>query len=111
LPSYLDYFVSEVLHAQPQPLQHFLLQTSVLSRLTGSLCDAVTGRRDSAVLLDALEHGGLFLERLDEPGQWYRYHALFAEAMQLEAQQRLGNSSLVWRPARRSPFASVLILA
>ncbi|GHO94386.1 helix-turn-helix transcriptional regulator [Reticulibacter mediterranei] len=92
--SILDYFVSEVLHVQPQPLQHFLLQTSVLSRLTGSLCDAVTERRDSAVLLDALEHGNLFLELLDGPGQWYRYHALFAEAMQLEAQQRLGKTRL-----------------
>ncbi len=89
-----DYIVREVLHTQPQPLQDFLLQTSMLSRLTGSLCVVVTGRRDSEVLLDALERGGLFLERLEGPGHWYRYHTLFAEAMQHEALHRLGKNRL-----------------
>ncbi len=60
-----DYFVAEVLRSQSEPLQLFLLQTSVLSRLTGSLCDAVTGSHDSERLLEALERGGLFLESLD----------------------------------------------
>ncbi|HEX9133134.1 MAG TPA: hypothetical protein VF844_12645 [Ktedonobacteraceae bacterium] len=77
-----DYFVTEVLTAQPEPLRDFLLQTSMLSRLTGSLCDVVTTRSDSQYLLEALDRGGLFLESLDESGQWYRYHALFAESMQ-----------------------------
>ena len=89
-----DYFITEVLDTQPEPLQHFLLQTSVLSRLTGSLCDSVTDREDSEQLLDALEHTGLFLELLDGPGHWYRYHALFAETMQQEARRRLGMNVL-----------------
>jgi LuxR family transcriptional regulator, maltose regulon positive regulatory protein len=91
------YFISEVLSAQSKPLQRFLLQTSVLGRLTGSLCDSVTGRENSATLLAAVERAGLFLESLDGPGQsepWYRYHALFAEAMRSEARSRLGDARL-----------------
>src|SRR5205823_7913390 len=68
----VDYFVSEVLHLQPEPLQLFLLRTSVLSRLTGPLCDVVAGRHDSAALLEAMESAGLFLESLDDAGQWHR---------------------------------------
>ncbi len=93
----VEYFISEVLSAQSKPLQRFLLQTSVLGRLTGSLCDSVTGRENSATLLAAVERAGLFLESLDGPGQselWYRYHALFAEAMRSEARSRLGDARL-----------------
>ena len=89
-----DYVVREVLQAQPERLQDFLLRTSGLSRLTGSLCDAVTGGDDGDQLLDALERAGLFLEPLDGVGGWYRYHALFAEAMQQEARRRLGDDAL-----------------
>jgi LuxR family maltose regulon positive regulatory protein len=84
------YLVAEVLGAQPEPLQTFLLQTSVLSRLTGDLCNAVAGRNDSAPVLEALDQANLFLEPLDGTRQWYRYHALFAEAMQHEARRRFG---------------------
>ncbi len=90
----LDYFISEVLQAQPDALQLFLLRTSMLGRLTGSLCDAVAGRRDSAALLEAMERAGLFLESLDDAGQWYRYHALFADSMRAAARQRLGDAAL-----------------
>lgn len=90
----LDYFVSEVLEAQPAPLQQFLLQTSMLSRLTGSLCDAVTGRDDSQRLLEAAEHANLFVQPLAGAGQWYRYHPLFAESLAHEAQRRLGADML-----------------
>jgi LuxR family maltose regulon positive regulatory protein len=96
-PAMLEYFLSEVLIAQSEQIQLFLLQTSVLARLTGSLCDIVTGRDDSSTLLAAIERDGLFLESLDGPGQsepWYRYHALFAEAMRSEAQSRFGNARL-----------------
>lgn len=89
-----EYFVGEVLSTQPEPLQDFLLRTSVLSRLTGSLCNTITGRDDSEQLLEALDRGNLFLEPLDESGQWYRYHALFAESMQQEARWRLGVEAL-----------------
>ncbi len=90
----LEYLVADVLNAQPQPLQDFLLQTSLFNRLTGSLCDALTGRQDSAQVLARLDQANLFLYPLDGTGQWYRYHALFAEAMQLEARRRLGEERL-----------------
>ena len=90
----LDYFLTEVLQKQPEPLQFFLLQTSVLGRLTGSLCDELTGRHDSAALLEAMERAGLFLESLDDAGRWYRYHALFADAMRATARLRLGDDAL-----------------
>ncbi len=90
--SILDYLVAEVLAAQAEPLQVFLLQTSGLARLTGSLCDAVTGREDSALMLEQLERANLFVLPVDESGTWYRYYALFAEAMQHEARRRLGEA-------------------
>lgn len=92
--SILEYFVSEVLDAQSPEIQTFLLATSALNRLTGSLCDAVTDRGDGAQILDALARANLFLEPLDDAGEWYRYHALFAESMQHEAKHRLGEIQL-----------------
>ncbi len=93
----VEYFITEVLNAQPKPLQHFLLQTSILSRLTGSLCNTVTGQQDGAEMLRVVERAGLFLEALEGAGQaeqWYRYHTLFAEAMHREALARLGEERL-----------------
>jgi LuxR family maltose regulon positive regulatory protein len=92
--SLLDYFVSEILETQPEPMQRFLLQTSVLTRLCASLCAAVTRNEKSAAQLEAIEHAGLFLEALEGPGGWYRYHALFAAAMRHEAGRRLGEETL-----------------
>jgi LuxR family transcriptional regulator, maltose regulon positive regulatory protein len=87
----MEYFVGEVLNAQPEPMQRFLLQTSLLATLTGSLCDAVTEQTDSEQWLETVERSGLFLMSLDRAsGLWYRYHALFAEALQHEARRRLG---------------------
>jgi LuxR family transcriptional regulator, maltose regulon positive regulatory protein len=86
----LDYLLAEVLHAQPESLQDFLLRTSVLHRLSGSLSDALTGRQDSAEVLAQIEKANLFIEPLDPVHQWYRYHTLFAEAMQQEALNRYG---------------------
>lgn len=88
---FLEFFVTEVLDAQPKSLQVFLLETSGLSRLTGALCDAVTERNDSARLLETVERAGLFLLPLGGVEPWYRYHPLFAEAMQHEARRRLGD--------------------
>jgi LuxR family maltose regulon positive regulatory protein len=90
----LEYLVEEVLCTQPQPLQEFLLQTTFLSRLTGSLCDTITGKNDSALILEQLERTNLFLIPLDDAGQWYRYHALFAEAMHYYARRRFGEAGL-----------------
>lgn len=86
----LEYFVSEVLKAQPLDLQDFLLRTSLLDQLTGPLCDVVTSRVDSEKLLEYLADTNLFLDVSDVASQWYRYHALFAEAMRYEAKRRLG---------------------
>src|SRR5690606_40275343 len=100
---FLEYFVTEVLQAQPEPVQEFLMQTSVLARLTGPLCDAITGLENSAHLLEELEQAGLFLVPLDDSGEWYRYHALFAEAVEHEARNRLGEEKLT-HSYRRASF-------
>ncbi|GCF11294.1 LuxR C-terminal-related transcriptional regulator [Dictyobacter arantiisoli] len=96
-----EYFLSEILAAQPEALQFFLLQTSILCRLAASLCDAVTGRQDSADWLIVVERSGCFLEAMDST--WYRYHALFAESMRVEASRRLGEEALrnLWARASR----------
>lgn len=108
--SFQEYFVSEVLNFQAEPVQQFLLQTSLLPRLTASLCDAVTEQMQSQDMLTLLERSNMFLEQLaSEPQlqpavarQWYRYHALFAEAMHNEARRRLGEDSLRQISARAS---------
>lgn len=98
----LEYLVEEVLDAQPQSTQEFLLQTSFLHRLTGSLCNAVTGRSDSVRLLEQMERANLFLISLDGAQFWYRYHALFAEAMHHYARNRLDSRALNLLYARAS---------
>ncbi|RIK40261.1 MAG: hypothetical protein DCC55_15650 [Chloroflexi bacterium] len=77
----LDYLTEEVLRRQPEPVQRFLLQTSLLDRLTASLCDAVTGQQESQHWLFALEQANLFLVLLDDERRWYRYHHLFADLL------------------------------
>ena len=78
----LDYLMEEVLQRQPERVRSFLLQTAILQRLSGSLCDAVTERDDGRGMLAALERGNLFVVPLDDQRQWYRYHHLFAEVLQ-----------------------------
>jgi LuxR family transcriptional regulator, maltose regulon positive regulatory protein len=77
----VDYLVEEVLGRQPEEVRDFLLQTSVLRRLSGPLCDAVMGRPGGKSALEALERGNLFLVPLDDRRQWYRYHHLFADVL------------------------------
>ena len=77
----LDYLVDEVLQQQPAAVRLFLLQTAVLDRLTGALCDALTGREDGVDLLLELERRNLFLVPLDDRRIWYRYHHLFADVL------------------------------
>ncbi|MBL8927709.1 MAG: helix-turn-helix transcriptional regulator [Pseudonocardia sp.] len=84
----LDYLTEEVLDRQPPHLQRFLLETSLLERLSGSLCDAVTGRSDSQQLLEAIEAANLFLLPLDETRRWWRYHQLFADLLRVRLRQR-----------------------
>ncbi len=77
----LSYLTEEVLNRQPSETRRFLLQTSFLDRLSGDLCDAVTGRSDSRELLESLYNANLFLVPLDDEGRWYRYHHLFADLL------------------------------
>lgn len=89
-----DYLLEEVLRRQPEVAQRFLLETSILDRLCGSLCDAVTGRTDGVETLRLLERTNSFILPLDEERRWYRYHELFAELLQ--QQLRVGTSARSW---------------
>lgn len=82
----LDYLTEEVLRRQEPETQSFLMQTSILDRLTGSLCDALTGRQDGQATLENLEAANLFLMPLDQERRWYRYHLLFGDLLR----KRLG---------------------
>ncbi|MGZ4224392.1 MAG: LuxR C-terminal-related transcriptional regulator [Solirubrobacteraceae bacterium] len=79
-----DYLTDEVLTALAPQVRDFLLRTSVLGRFTPELCNAVLGREDSAAVLAELAHSNMFLVSLDAHGEWYRYHHLFGELLQLE---------------------------
>jgi LuxR family transcriptional regulator, maltose regulon positive regulatory protein len=99
----LDYMLEEVLASQPPEIQHFLLYTSILKRLTASLCDAVLENkaggedpslrsearilRHSDSILDYLEKANLFLAPLDDERIWYRYHHLFADLLRARLEQ------------------------
>lgn len=91
----LDYLVEEVLDALDDAERAFLLDTCVLDRLTGPLCDALTGHTDGQVRLEALERANLFLVSLDDTRTWYRYHHLFADA--LRARLTAGDPDRAWR--------------
>jgi LuxR family maltose regulon positive regulatory protein len=75
----IEYLADEVMSRQPKKVQAFLLNTAVLERFNASLCDAVTQDEDSSEMLHALEKANLFLVPLDNEGEWYRYHHLFAD--------------------------------
>ncbi|MBE0671167.1 MAG: hypothetical protein IH588_11310 [Anaerolineales bacterium] len=73
------YLISEVVEQLPQERKEFLLQTSLIDRLSATLCDAITGGNNSQTLLEALEADNLFILALDDAREWFRYHHLFAE--------------------------------
>jgi LuxR family transcriptional regulator, maltose regulon positive regulatory protein len=96
----LDYLTQEVLDGQPEQVREFLLETSVLERLSGGLCDAVTGRDDGQAMLEHVEQAGLFLVPLDEVRGWWRYHRLFADLLRARVQQqRPGRVAVLHRAA------------
>jgi LuxR family maltose regulon positive regulatory protein len=78
----LDYLIEEVLNGQHREVRDFLLQTAILDRLTGDLCDAVAGVENSKSTLEMLQAANLFVIPLDVDGCWYRYHHLFADVLQ-----------------------------
>ncbi|MCL4393372.1 MAG: LuxR C-terminal-related transcriptional regulator [Chloroflexi bacterium] len=100
----LSYLTEQVLGRQPSETTDFLLATSILDKLTGDLCDAVTGRSDSAALLERLFTANLFLVPMDDEQHWYRYHHLFADLLTnrlrqtfpVEAIQRLHCRASEW---------------
>jgi len=122
----LDYLVEEVLAYQPDTVQTFLLQTSILSRLTGPLCDAVRfdsaespnrsegaassagtagpSRADGQEMLEALDAANLFLVPLDDERRWYRYHHLFAEVLRVRLQRAVGKEGLAPLHARAADW-------
>lgn len=77
----LDYLADEVLGRVPPATRRFLLRTSILDRLTGPLCDAVTGGAGGKAVLESLERQNLFVIPLDDQRRWYRYHHLFADVL------------------------------
>jgi LuxR family maltose regulon positive regulatory protein len=83
----LDYLMEEVLEQQSDGVQRFLLQTAILDRFTGSLCDALTGQDNGQATLELLEHANLFIIPLDEERHWYRYHHLFADLLRQRLRQ------------------------
>jgi LuxR family transcriptional regulator, maltose regulon positive regulatory protein len=80
----VDLLAEEVLASLPEDTKEFLLETSVLRRMTGPLCDAVVGRVGSAKVLRELARSNLFVVPLDEQGEWYRYHHLFSDLLHYE---------------------------
>ncbi|MBN1937816.1 MAG: hypothetical protein JW934_24370, partial [Anaerolineae bacterium] len=84
----LDYLIEDVLNRQPQPIQRFLLQTSILDRLCAPLCDGLTGEQNGMEMLERLRRDNLFIVPLDDEQRWYRYHHLFADLLR----KRLGQA-------------------
>jgi LuxR family maltose regulon positive regulatory protein len=103
----IDYLTDEVLCRQPPRVRDFLLRTAVLDRLSGPLCDAVTGGSEGTQTLQDLERGNLFVVPLDTERSWYRYHQLFADVLharllaeQPEQVPDLHQRASVWFAAR-----------
>ena len=99
----LDYLVGEVLKRQPGEIQAFLLNSSILEKLSAPLCNDVLGCSDSQATLEYLEHADLFLMPIDAERRWYRYHTLWAGALQVllqrerpELVQRLHQNASIW---------------
>lgn len=77
----LSYLTEEVINRQTVDIQEFLLETSILDRMNGELCNAVTGRTNSQMILEELTRTNLFVTSMDEEQRWYRYHHLFADLL------------------------------
>jgi ATP/maltotriose-dependent transcriptional regulator MalT len=88
----VEYLTEVVLDSQTDEHRSFLLATSILERMCASLCDSVTGTGDSARILAEIERANLFLVPLDERGEWFRYHHLFAELLRDELRRQHGDT-------------------
>ncbi|HEX4490271.1 MAG TPA: LuxR C-terminal-related transcriptional regulator [Acidimicrobiia bacterium] len=110
----VDYLAGEVLQRQPESVRQFLLHTSVLDRLQGALCDAVTGTTGSKATLEALDRENLFVIPLDARREWYRYHHLFAEVLRArlldeepDAPAELHRRASAWFAAHDEPSDAI----
>jgi len=83
----VDYLLDEVLQRQPEPVQDFLCETSILGQLSAPLCDTVTERQDSDELLKYVDQANLFVMPVDSERRWYRYHRLFADVLRHRLQK------------------------
>jgi LuxR family maltose regulon positive regulatory protein len=101
----VDYLTEEVFRQQPPAIQSFLLRTSVLERLTASLCDAVLERSGSQQVLEELKRANVFLISLDSQRRWYRYHPLFAEALRFMLERSDPEASSIVHRRASSWFA------
>jgi len=102
----LDYLLEEVLQKQPEAMQEFLLRTSILNRLNGSLCDALwQGETLSAqTMLEQLERANLFVISLDDERRWYRYHHLFRDLLRQRLNQKLDKEEVAGINIRASEW-------
>jgi LuxR family maltose regulon positive regulatory protein len=91
----LDYLTDEVLERQPEQVRTFLLYTSILDRLTGSLCNALTGEENGQDTLELLDSVNLFIIPLDDERHWYRYHPLFRDLLRHYLKQEVSNQTLI----------------
>ena len=110
----VDYLVEEVLGRQPADVRGFLVQTSILDRLSGPLCDAVTGQRGGKAMLESLDRANLFVVPLDDNRRWYRYHHLFADVLrthlldeQPDRVAALHRRASQWFEQRREPSQAI----
>jgi len=110
----LDYLLEEVMQSQTEHTRNFLLQTALFDRLSGSLCDAITGQPNGKATLERLERSNMFVVPLDDARQQYRYHHLFADMLQarlLEEQSdhvpTLHRRASVWYEQNDSPFDAI----
>jgi len=110
----LDYLVDEVFSRQSQETRLFLQKTSILERMTPSLCDAVTGQSNGRAMLEKLDRENLFIVPLDTQGQWYRYHHLFADLLRNRAEQfsaketsSLHRKAALWFDSHQQPYEAI----
>lgn len=90
----VDYLVEEVLQRQSTDIQNFLLRTSILDKMCGPLCDALTGNENGQAILHQLENSNLFIIPMDNRRGWYRYHSLFNILLQQRLSQTCGKDEI-----------------
>ena len=102
----LDYLLEEVLQKQPESLQGFLLRTSILNRLNGSLCDALwqDEKTSAQKMLEQLERANLFVISLDDERSWYRYHHLFRDLLRQRLSHKHGKDEIAQIHIRASEW-------